>query len=87
MTYPGKSDDTLSNRVAELLKSHNIPSVKNNKRGWDHGCWIPLKLMYPNADIPVVQLSLKRNLNMAEHIALGKALSPLPDEGYLVIGR
>ncbi len=56
------------------------------QRGFDHGLFIPLKLMYPEADIPCLQLSLLRGLNSSAHIALGKALRELKDENILVVG-
>jgi len=84
--YPAKSLIELSNYVCKLLKANNLSCSTNNKRGYDHGCWVPLKIMFPEAKIPVVQLSLKRNLNPTEHITLGKILKPLREEGYLIIG-
>jgi len=68
------------------LNKNNIPSRVNPKRGFDHGVFIPLKLIYPEADIPVIQLSLVRGLDSAAHLSLGKALRGLKDENILVIG-
>jgi aromatic ring-opening dioxygenase catalytic subunit (LigB family) len=68
------------------LSKNNIPARIDPERGFDHGLFIPLKLMYPEADIPSLQLSLLRGLNPAAHIALGKALSELMNENILVIG-
>ncbi|HMK66398.1 MAG TPA: class III extradiol ring-cleavage dioxygenase, partial [Thermodesulfobacteriota bacterium] len=73
-------------RIAELLTIHSIPSRLDPQRGFDHGLFIPLKLMYPKADIPSLQLSLVRGLNPMAHIALGKALQDLSSENILVIG-
>lgn len=84
MTYPVKTDLALADRVSEILQSQGIKCRKEN-RGFDHGTFIPLKVAFPNADIPVVQLSLKSNLNIEEHVRMGEALRPLRDEGVLII--
>ena len=84
--YPAPGSPELANRIAELLNKNNIPSRIDLNRGFDHGLFIPLKLMYPQADIPSLQLSLLRGLDPAEHIALGKALHELMQENILVIG-
>jgi len=86
ITYPAPGSPELANRIAGYLTKNNIPTRINSQRGFDHGLFIPLKLMYPEADIPCLQLSLIRGLNPAAHIALGKALRDLKDENILVIG-
>lgn len=87
LTYPVKSDSQLAQHVHELLTSSGIKSVlKPRKEGLDHGVFIPLKLAFPEASIPVVQLSLNANLDIATHIRLGEALAPLRREGVLIIG-
>jgi 4,5-DOPA dioxygenase extradiol len=86
ITYPAPGSPELAHRIAELLKVNHIPSRIDAGRGFDHGVYIPLKLMYPQADIPTLQLSLLRGLNPAAHIALGKALRDLKRENILVIG-
>src|SRR5512136_2906262 len=86
ITYPARGSPELANRIAELLKENNIPARIDSQRGFDHGLFIPLKLMYPQADIPSLQLSLLRGLNPSAHIALGKALRGLSNENILVIG-
>ncbi len=86
ITYPAPGSPDLANRVAEVLKKNNIPVHMDPRRGFDHGLFIPLKLMYPQADIPSVQLSLIRGLNPAAHIALGIALRELKNENILVVG-
>src|SRR5512143_4067868 len=68
ITYPAPGSPELANRVAGLLNK-NIPARIDSKRGFDHGLFIPLKLMYPQADIPSLQLSLLRGLNPAAHMA------------------
>ena len=84
--YPAPGSPELAQRIAGLLKKNNIPSAIDPQRGFDHGLFIPLKLMYPQANIPSLQLSLLRGLNPAAHLALGKALRELMQENILVIG-
>jgi len=86
ITYPAPGSPEYARRIAELLGGHQIPARIDPQRGYDHGLFIPLKLMYPQADIPCLQLSLLRGLNPAAHIALGKALRGLVNENLLVIG-
>ncbi len=86
ITYPAPGHPALAERLAALLEKNGIPSRLDAQRGFDHGVFIPLKLMYPAADIPVIQLSLLRGLNAAAHIALGKALRELLSENILVAG-
>jgi 4,5-DOPA dioxygenase extradiol len=86
ITYPAPGSPGLALRIDELLKAHDIPSRIDPVRGFDHGAFIPLKLMYPEADIPTLQLSLLRGLDPAAHIALGRALRDLNQENLLVIG-
>jgi 4,5-DOPA dioxygenase extradiol len=86
ITYPGPGDLALAERIVGLLKSGKIPARIDHKRGFDHGHFIPLKLMYPQADIPSLQLSLLDNLDPSGHLALGKALRGLMSENILVIG-
>jgi 4,5-DOPA dioxygenase extradiol len=81
LRYPAPGSAQLSERVRALL---NAPS--DDKRGLDHGAWVPLLLMYPRADIPVVQIALQPHLGVAHHIELGRKLAPLRDEGVLVMG-
>jgi 4,5-DOPA dioxygenase extradiol len=86
ITYPAPGSPDLANRIAGLLIENNISAHLDPQRGFDHGLFIPLKLMYPQADIPSLQLSLLRGLDPAAHIALGKALHELMYENILVIG-
>lgn len=86
ITYPAPGNLKLVNRVAELLKQNHFSMKVDADRGYDHGVFIPLKMMYPEADIPVAQLSLIRGLDPAAHIALGNALRNLLVENILVIG-
>ena len=86
ITYAAPGSPDLANRIAGLLNKSGIPAQIDHQRGFDHGLFIPLKLMYPQANIPSLQLSLLQGLNPAAHIALGKALRELMDENILVIG-
>lgn len=73
-------------QAADLLQQAGLAVQVNATRGLDHGAWVPLCLMYPEADIPVTQVSLKRGLSPAEHLQIGRALSSLRDQGVLIIG-
>jgi aromatic ring-opening dioxygenase catalytic subunit (LigB family) len=86
ITYPAPGSPDDANRIAELLLQKNIAARIDPRRGFDHGLFIPLKMMYPRADIPALQLSLLSGLNPAEHIALGRALRELKHDKILVLG-
>jgi aromatic ring-opening dioxygenase catalytic subunit (LigB family) len=86
LTWPAPGDPALATRVRALLSAAGIESGENPTRGFDHGTFVPLKLTYPKADVPVVQLSLRQGLDPAEHLALGRALAPLRDEGVFIVG-
>ena len=86
LTYPAPGEPALAARMAGLLGQGGLAAGVDPARGWDHGVFIPLKLMFPAADVPVVQLSLRRDLDPAAHIAAGRALAALRDEGVLVVG-
>jgi len=76
----------LVGRIKQLLSKDNIEIGENDSRGLDHGVFIPLKLMYSDANIPVVQLSLNANLDPMFHFKLGQSLSVLREEGTLILG-
>lgn len=84
--YPCPGEPALAQAIHKRLGASEIACELSAQRGFDHGLFIPLKIMYPSADIPCVQLSLVNTLNPAEHIALGKALQDLDYEDLLVIG-
>lgn len=84
--YPAPGDPSLAQQAADLLRSAGFNASLNPSRGLDHGAFIPLMLMYPDADIPVVQLSLKSSLDPEEHYRMGAALAPLRAQGVLLLG-
>ena len=86
ISYPAPGSPELANEISKFLNKSNIPAQIDPQRGFDHGLFIPLKLMYPQANIPSLQLSLLKGLDPAAHIALGKALRELMVENILVIG-
>jgi aromatic ring-opening dioxygenase catalytic subunit (LigB family) len=86
LSWPAPGAPWLAARVRELLGSAGLPSAEDPARGFDHGTFIPLMLSWPGAEVPTVQLSLQAGLDPAAHIALGRALAPLRDEGVYIIG-
>jgi 4,5-DOPA dioxygenase extradiol len=84
--YPARGDPELASRSFGLLKGSGFKAEIENSRGLDHGAWSPLLHMYPEADIPVVQVAVQTALGPRHHLALGRALSPLAGEGVLIIG-
>lgn len=86
LDYPAPGSPELAARVRELLGDAGIASDEDAQRGFDHGVFVPFLLMIPDADVPVVQLSLHAGLDPQAHLAIGRALEPLRDEGVLVIG-
>ena len=84
--WPAPGAPALAERVVGLLGDAGIAATTDATRGFDHGTFVPLKLAWPAADVPALQLSLKTGLDPAEHLALGRALAPLRDEGVLILG-
>lgn len=84
--YPAPGSPDLANKVFNLLNSAGIAAKLDGHRGFDHGVFVPLKLMYPQADIPCVQLSLVNSLLPQQHIQIGKALASLRNDNVLIIG-
>jgi aromatic ring-opening dioxygenase catalytic subunit (LigB family) len=86
ITWPAPGDPALAARVRALLGQAGFETAADGARGYDHGTFVPLKVTYPEADVPTVQLSLLRSLDPAEHLRMGRALAPLRDEGVLIVG-
>jgi aromatic ring-opening dioxygenase catalytic subunit (LigB family) len=86
LTWPAPGSPELAAKVRALLEKAGIPSKEDAARGFDHGVFVPLKVAFPDAPYPTVQLSLRAGLDPKDHIAIGKALAPLRDEGVLIIG-
>lgn len=86
LRYDASGAPALAADVAARLADAGLPSAQDPTRGFDHGVFIPLKVMFPQADIPVLPLSLRHDLDPAAHLAAGKALEPLRDDGVLILG-
>ncbi len=86
LTYPAAGSRSVASRVRSLLAEAGIAASEDNTRGLDHGVFVPFKLIYPAADVPLVQLSLHDNREASSQLAIGRALAPLRDEGVLIVG-
>jgi len=86
MQYPAPGAPAVADRVAELLAEAGLPCGIDRQRGLDHGAWVPLSLIWPAADIPVLQVSIQSHLGPAHHMQVGRALAPLRNEGVLIVG-
>jgi 4,5-DOPA dioxygenase extradiol len=86
ITYPASGAPEIADRVARLLLEAGVRGEIDGQRGLDHGAWVPLQLMFPQAEVPVLQLSIQHHLDPSGHFAVGQALEPLRHEGVLVIG-
>jgi aromatic ring-opening dioxygenase catalytic subunit (LigB family) len=85
VVYPAPGAPALAQRVQGLLEAAGLPVAQDAQRGYDHGTFVPLAVMYPEANVPVLQMSLRSGLDPAQHLALGRALAPLRDEGVLIV--
>jgi 4,5-DOPA dioxygenase extradiol len=86
LQYPAPGSPELASEIVAMLRTAGIAAGVDGMRGLDHGAWVPLRWMYPEADVPVVQISVQPDRDTEHHLRLGAALRPLADEGVLIIG-
>ncbi|MFY0663091.1 MAG: dioxygenase [Natronospirillum sp.] len=86
IVYPAPGSPELAKRVKTLLDAAGQPTALDDEQGYDHGTFVPLSVMYPEADMPVVMLTMRSDYDPETHLAIGRALAPLRDEGVLIIG-
>ncbi|MEA9587330.1 class III extradiol ring-cleavage dioxygenase [Xanthomonas sp. WHRI 10064A] len=86
LEYPAPGEPALAQQITRRLEQAGLHPQLDSQRGFDHGVWVPLRLLYPAADIPVVSVSIQPELGPAHQFAVGRALAPLRDDGVLVIG-
>jgi aromatic ring-opening dioxygenase catalytic subunit (LigB family) len=84
--YDAPGDPSLAAHTRQMIEEAGMSAQLDPERGFDHGAFTPLKVIYPDARVPVVQLSLKRGLDPETHLSLGRAIAPLRDQGVLIIG-
>lgn len=84
--YPAPGSPEVARRVQELLRGAGFAAPAEDRRGFDHGTFAPLAAVYPQADVPVLQLSIRNDYDPEAHLAAGRALAPLRDEGVVIVG-
>ncbi|GAB3646993.1 dioxygenase family protein [Ramlibacter alkalitolerans] len=84
--YPAPGHPPLAARAIEVLRAAGWHAEADARQGLDHGAWVPIRFLYPGADVPVFQVSLPATLSARQAYALGEALAPLRDEGVLIVG-
>jgi 4,5-DOPA dioxygenase extradiol len=86
LTYPAPGSPAIADEAVTLLTDAGLEAVREERRGWDHGVWIPLRLLYPSADVPVVEVSLPLPREPETVLRMGAALAPLREKGVLLLG-
>jgi aromatic ring-opening dioxygenase catalytic subunit (LigB family) len=86
VVYPAPGSPELASQVRDLIAAAGLPAALDSARGFDHGAFVPMAVMWPEAAMPLVQLSLRAGLDPAIHLELGRALAPLRDDGVLIVG-
>lgn len=86
LSYPAIGNGVIAQEIAQVLSEAEMPVQMHPNRGFDHGTWTPLSLAYPQADIPVIQMSVQPRLGPEHHWQLGQAIAPLRDQGILILG-
>lgn len=86
ISYPAPGAPDVAARAVDLISAAGLPVAQDAQQGFDHGTFVPMALMYPQADVPLFQISMRHSYDPAEHFALGRALAPLRDEGVLIVG-
>lgn len=86
ITYPAPGAPELAEQVAQRIHAGGLPTRLDDSQGFDHGSFVPMALIYPEADVPLFQISLRHGYDPAEHFRLGQVLAPLRDEGVVIIG-
>lgn len=86
LSWGAKGSPAIATEVRDVLREGGVHVEENSQRGFDHGTFVPLMLAWPHGEIPIVQLSLQRDLQPAVHLTLGQALAPLRERGILIIG-
>ena len=86
ISYPVKGHPELAQQTVELLQLQGWQATADDRRGLDHGAWVPLRYLYPHADVPVFQVSMPADLSSGSALALGEALAPLAEKGVLIVG-
>ncbi len=86
ITYPAPGAPDIAQRAAALIKSAGLPVRDDAAQGFDHGTFVPMAILWPEADVPLFQVSIRHSYDPADHFALGRALAPLRDEDVLILG-
>ena len=86
VVYPASGAPELAERVAAMIGNTGLAVSLDETQGYDHGTFVPMAILYPQADVPLIQVSIRKSYDPAEHFAIGRALAPLRDEGVLIIG-